>query len=206
MSAINRAPGKKRRPNTSQSGTAAVEFALLAMVFFTMVFGIIEVSRLLYVYNTLQDVTRRAASAAARVYPDSAAIEKIKQAAIFRDSPGELLLGYPVSDKNIRLEYLALIRDNTGKLSFSKIDLASLPSCAAQNRQICMSNPNAANCIRFVRASICDTADTAECQRVKSRMIVPLVDVPVALHKATTITTAESLGYSPGTAACASSS
>jgi hypothetical protein len=60
------------------------------------VFGIIEVSRLLFVYNTLQEVTRRAAAAAVNVYPGNAvALAKVKQDAVFRDSPGELVLGRP---------------------------------------------------------------------------------------------------------------
>jgi hypothetical protein len=198
---INRSRAKTRRPNVSQSGVAAIEFALLALVFFTLVFGIIEISRLLYVYNTLQEVTRRAAAAAVRVYPrDPGALDKVKQGALFRDTPGELILGSPVSDQNVRIEFLALTRETTGKLSFSKIADGDLPSNAAQNRSICMGDPNAANCIRFVRVSICDIQDTAACQPVRSKMLVPLVNLPIALHKATTITAAESLGYSPGTA------
>lgn len=203
MSAINRTRAPNRRPKASQSGVAAVEFALLSLVFFTIVFGVIEIARLLFLYNTLQEVTRRGAEAAVRVYPRDPDFNKVKQNAIFRDSNGELVLGSPITENNVRIEYLALLRDNTGKLSFSKIADGDLPSCAAQNRSICMGNPNAANCIRFVRVSICDDADTDLCKPVKSKMIVPLVSLPVPLHKATTIATAESLGYVAGTAPCA---
>jgi hypothetical protein len=203
MSDIDRSRVPKRRPKVSQSGLVAVEFALLAMLFFTIVFGIIEVSRLLYVYNTLQEVTRRAAAAAVRVYPhDPGALNKVRQQALFRQTPGELLLGSPVSDQNVRIEYLALTRDTAGTLSFSKIADSDLPSCAAHNRSICMGDPNAANCIRFVRVSICDKADTTTCRAVKSKLLVPMVNLPVSLHKATTIATAESLGYNAGTAPC----
>lgn len=193
-----------RPPRLRQEGTAAIEFALLALIFFTLVFGIIEVARLLYVYNTLQEVTRRAAAAAANVYArDDTALQKVKQYAVFRDSPGELLLAPPVSDANIRIEYLALKRDSASNaLSLTKIDHDSLPSCAAQNRQICMRDPNADNCIRFVQVSVCDTANTGSCVPVTSKMLFPLVELGVALHKATTITPAESLGYSTGMPPC----
>ncbi|WP_307164885.1 TadE family protein [Massilia sp. WF1] len=69
MPAIDMAQRKRSCPSISQNGTAAVEFAILALLFFTLVFGIIEVSRLLFVYNTLQEVTRRAVAAAVHVYP-----------------------------------------------------------------------------------------------------------------------------------------
>jgi hypothetical protein len=204
MSATKHSHRSSRRPAGSQSGVAAVEFALLSLVFFTIVFGVIEVARLLFLFNTLQEVTRRAAAGAVRVYPkDAAAFNKVRQDAIFRSSDGELVLGSPITEQNVRIEYLALLRDNTGKLSFSKIPDGDLPSCAAQNRSICMGNPNADNCIRFVRVSICDASITAECRPVKSRMIVPLISMPVPLHKATTIATAESLGYVAGMAPCA---
>ena len=45
----------------AQRGAAAVEFAIIAMLLFTVLFGIIEFGRLFYVINTVQEVTRRAA-------------------------------------------------------------------------------------------------------------------------------------------------
>jgi Flp pilus assembly protein TadG len=201
----NKTPRALRRPSRQrQEGTAAIEFALLAGVFFTLVFGIIEVARLMYVYGTLQEVTRRAAVGAANVYArDAAALQNVRQHAVFRDSPGELVLAAPVTDANIRIEYFALTRDPaSNELSLAKIDDSALPSCAAQNRQICMRDPNASNCIRFVQASVCDTANTASCDAVTSTMLLPLVGLGVKLHKATTITPAESLGYTAGMSPC----
>ena len=195
---------RRRSPTRRQEGTAAIEFALLAGIFFTLVFGIIELARLMYVYGTLQEVTRRAAVAAANVYArDTTALQKVKQYAILRDSPGELVLAPPITDANIRIEYLALTRDPTSNgLSLVKIDDGALPNCAAQNRQICMRNPNADNCIRFVQVSVCDTANTGACNPVTSQMLLPLVPLEVKLHKATTITPAESLGYTAGMSPC----
>jgi Flp pilus assembly protein TadG len=181
-----------RRPRISQSGTAAIEFALLALVFFTFVFGIIEIARMLYVYNTLQEVTRRAATAAVNVYPSSeTATDQVKQEAIFRNAPGNLALAPPITDKHIRLSYL--------RFDLSVIPTTSLPESAAKNRQICSSNPHATNCIRFVQAQVCDPAATATCTAVTSKMILPLIDLRVPLHKATTIVPVGSLGYVPGT-------
>jgi len=204
MWANNPSRGMHLRLRSSEAGTTAVEFALLVGLFFTLVFGIIEIARLMYVYNTLQEVTRRAAAAAVDVYPrDATAIDKVKQNAVFRNSPGELVLASPVSDENIRIEYLALTRATpTGPTTLTKIPPDELPACAAQNRQICMQNPNAANCIRFVQVSVCDSADSSDCQPVKSKMLLSLIDMGVYYPKATTIQTAESLGYIPGMAPC----
>jgi len=192
MSATNLLRRAIRRPRLPQPGTAAVEFALLAAIFFMFVFGILEVARLMFVYNTLQEVTRRAAASAVNVYPnDTSAIASLKQDAVFRDSPGELVLATPVSDKHIRLAYLAY--------DLSVIPELSWPSDAAKNRQICTGNPHAANCIRFVQAQICDPATSGTCQAVTSTLVFPLVDLRVPLHKATTIVPAGSLGYVAGT-------
>jgi Flp pilus assembly protein TadG len=187
--------GAPRRPKIHQRGTAAVEFALLAVIFFTLVFGILELARMMFVYNTLQEVTRRAAAAAAHVYPtDTSAIAALKQDAVFRKSPGELVLAPPVTDQHIRLSYL--------KYDLSVIQESSWPSDAAKNRQICTGNPHAANCIRFVQAQVCDPATTGNCSRVTSKTVVPLIGWNLSLHKATTITPAGLLGYVPGTPPC----
>lgn len=169
-----------------------MEFALLATVFFTFVFGIIEVSRLLFVYNTLQEVTRRGAAAAVGVYPsEHEAIARVKQAAIFRTTPGPLVLAPPVTDQNVRISYL--------KFDLSVVPEASWPASAASNRQICMADPHAANCIRFVQVQICAVGAPGVCEPVQSQMLLPLVDLRIPLHKATTIAQVESLGYVPGT-------
>lgn len=196
-------PEGARLPKASH-GVAAVEFAMLALVFFTLVFGIIEITRLLYVYNTLQEVTRRAAAGAANVYARNAeGLSEVRHDALFRTNLGHLPLISTVTEASVRIDYLALTRDSTGAMTLAEIPEGALPSCAGQNRQICTSNPNAANCIRFVRARICDPSMSGACSAVRSDLLVPFVSLHVALHKATTIATAESLGYMPGDPPCA---
>jgi Flp pilus assembly protein TadG len=203
MSEINRQSDMYRPVRTFQTGAAAVEFALLIGVFVVFVFGIIEVTRMMYIYNTLQEVTRRGASAAASTdFSDIAAMSTVQQNAIFRDSPGELLLAAPVTDKHIRIDYLALVRQSDGSTDMTPIPESSLPSCPARNRQICMTNPNATNCIRFVRVRVCDLASSTTCDAVSYQAITLLINLPVKLPTATTIAPAESLGFLPGMAPC----
>ncbi|HXU94362.1 MAG TPA: TadE family protein, partial [Gallionella sp.] len=43
---------------SKQRGAAAVEFALIAVFFFAVLFGIVEFGRALFVWNSVQEVTR----------------------------------------------------------------------------------------------------------------------------------------------------
>ena len=45
----------------SERGSTIAEFAVVALLFFTIIFGIIEFGRLLYTHNALTDATRRGA-------------------------------------------------------------------------------------------------------------------------------------------------
>ena len=45
----------------NERGTTVAEFAVVALLFFVIIFGIIEFGRLLYTHNALTDATRRGA-------------------------------------------------------------------------------------------------------------------------------------------------
>lgn len=181
-----------------QRGTAAVEFALLALLFFTIVFGIIEVARALYVLNTVQEVTRRAASAAATTsHVDANALALIRQNAIFRNSPGELAFAAPVTDQNVRIDYWSLERQPDGSIARIRISNGALPATARQNLENCVRNPNANNCIRFVGASICANDGAAQCTPVRYQPLVSLIPFDMPISRATTISAVESFGNMP---------
>ena len=52
---------QKARSTKSQRGSSVAEFAIVAGVFFMIIFGIIEFARLLYTHNALTDAARRGA-------------------------------------------------------------------------------------------------------------------------------------------------
>jgi Flp pilus assembly protein TadG len=186
----------------AQTGFAAVEFALVALIFFTLVFGIIELARVMYMYNTLAEATRRAANAAANIdFRDSTALDHARQQAIFRDSPGTLFVGEPISDQNVRIDYLYLAKQGNGTLAMTPIPSGSLPSCPSRNRQNCLANPYDSSCIRLVRARICEPG-TDVCDRVQYRPLIRLIPLDLPLPSSTTIVNAETLGYSAGDALC----
>ena len=87
-----------------QRGTTSVEFAIVGMVMMVCLFGVIEVSRLLFVINTLGESTRRGARLAVVCPVNDLAI---KQMAVFNSTGGAnspIING--LSTANIQLEYL----------------------------------------------------------------------------------------------------
>jgi hypothetical protein len=174
----------KRQP---QRGATVAEFALSVVCFFAAMFFVMEMTRALYLWNTLQEATRRAAAAAAvSDFSNATAMSAIRQAAVLRDSPGTLPLGGPVTDAHIRIDYLSLTRNADKSLSMTPIPATSLPACPARAHLNCITDPNGASCIRFVRY----------------QPLFPLTGITPTLPQAATIVKAESLGYQAGSALC----
>lgn len=156
-------------------GVATVEFAIIALLFFILLFGILEFGRLFYVFNTVQEVTRRAAREAVVTWaPDNEVA--IKQAALFGSS--RLLAGAEITTFNIAIDYLNGDGD--------PIPTGSLPSSPANNIEECLAA--SAICIAYVQVSI--TGAT----------YVPMVSLfpflAVRIPASTVIMPAESMGYS----------
>jgi Flp pilus assembly protein TadG len=57
-----------------QKGVTTVEFAIIGMLFFIILFGIVEVGRALFVWNGLADITRRAARIGAVCPPNDVSV------------------------------------------------------------------------------------------------------------------------------------
>ncbi len=186
-----------------QRGAYAIEFSLVALIFFLMVFGVIEFARMLYIFNTVQEVTRLAASAAVHGnFRDTDRLQEIREASVFRSTPGKLPLGAPISDQHVRIEYLASVANSDGSTTLTAIPASQLPACPIRNRLNCMANPNASNCVRYVRARICDPDTTGSCEKAHETLMIPLVDITVAIPRASFVLPVESLGYLPNMAAC----
>jgi hypothetical protein len=183
-----------------QAGSVAVEFALIAIVFFTVVFATLELARVEYLLNTLEEVTRRAASAAANVdFRDTNELQKVQANAVFRQSPGALVLGTPVTSDNVKIDYLWV-----SKADWDLKHMTTLPSCPVTNRTNCMTNAHADNCIRFVRARVCTSVDgDGNCERLPYQMVFPFLDLSrMKLPAAETIVPVGSLGAAVGVGPC----
>ena len=68
---------QKMPSHSRQHGVAAVEFALIASIFFTLVFGVMEMARILFYMNSAAEATRLGARVAV-VCDANAAIIKTK--------------------------------------------------------------------------------------------------------------------------------
>jgi hypothetical protein len=186
-----------------QAGVAAVEFAAVFTVFLAILFGIIEFARAIYMYNTLAEVTRRAARAAANIdFRDGNALDLARKHAVLDDTSGVLPFGNPITYQNIRIEYLYLGSKGSGQ-ELQLIPGGSMPGCPAKNRVNCMTAPNSVACVRAVQARICqEAASGGACTPVPYQSLTGLVSLPLTLPMSTTIVSAETLGYVTGDTPC----
>lgn len=163
---------------TKQMGAAAVEFAIVAILFFTLLFGVIELGRLLYVWNTVQEVTRRAArEAVVTDFTDETKLTALKHNAVFGGSalPAAPEVGYA----SVQIAYLNLSR--------GVIADKDLPDDPTANAQACVDQ-DPVSCIAFVQASLQAT-------------YVPMVGLfsyfGMNVPPSTVTMPAESMGYVP---------
>lgn len=188
---------RQRGRAAKQRGGAAVEFALLVGLFLTIVFGILEVARVIYLFNTLQEVTRRAAALAVNSPFDPTSQGTVQSEALFPDKNGNLVLGAPVTPAHVQVQYLSLSYGAGGVPNMQVVN--PLPADPARNRLNCQSNPYAANCIRLVRVRICRPGSGTGCDPVPYQMLFPLVDFStLTLPISETLAPAQTLGYVPG--------
>ena len=181
------------------AGSVTAEFAIVIVFFVTIVCGVIEFARIMYMFNALQMVTQRAAALAANTdFSDAAAMNAVRQQAVFRSSPGGLVLGAPVTDAHVRIRYLSVDGGN----NLHEILTAGLPACAANNRITCMQDVHGGSCVRMVRVQVCDPADTSQCVGVKYQALFSLIGISFNLPKATALVPSESLGVPPGEPPC----
>lgn len=178
-------------------GAVTVEFALVAILFFTLLFGVMEFGRAIYLWNTVQQVTRQAArEATVTDFTDSAAMDKVRQEAIFRKDTGagKLIAGGEITDAAVRLRYL--------NVDLDEVDTSM--TCPSKNITDCLTNPKGASCIRFVRASICDPANAGECAPILFQpMLLPqFFTGGVAIPSSPVVMPAESLGFRPSSPSC----
>ena len=156
-----------------QQGAAAVEFAIIALLLFTILFGILEFGRLFYVYNTVQEVTRHAAREAVVRWVDNSSTSPAKVLAIFGGA--SLPAGAEITTANIDIQYLTA----SGAVP------SPFPASAADNIAACLTGPT--GCIALVQVSIVGASYAPMVG------LFPFLNLPIP---ASTVTMpAESLGY-----------
>ena len=71
------APRRLRRA-ARDAGSVTVDFALVSIIFFTLLFGMMEMSRLMFYWNTAAEVTRLGARMAVVCDPDATSTNAIR--------------------------------------------------------------------------------------------------------------------------------
>jgi Flp pilus assembly protein TadG len=163
-------------PNHKQRGVATVEFALVALLFFTLLLAIIEIGRMLFIFNTMQEMTRRGAREAVVRWADSASQADIKSITIF--SGASMPANPYLTTANITITYLQ--KDGA-------TEVTALPADPGDNISACGNSTRVANCIYNVRVSIIGATFTPM-MGLFDFMTMPLPTSEVTMH-------AESLGF-----------
>ena len=89
----------------SQAGTTTLEFALVALLYFIVLFGIVEFGRAYFTWNTLNEATRRGARVATVSTLNNAAIANV---AVFNDpnTSGNSPVLRGLTTSNVQVRYL----------------------------------------------------------------------------------------------------
>lgn len=161
----------------------------MLMLLLTLMFAMIETARLVYLFATLVDSTQRAAHlAAAADFSDAAALDQVRQRAMPRDGGGRLVLGGAIGPGHLRIDYL--------NAASAVVNL----SCPAANYIKCAADPTGPDCIRAVRARLCQPG--TDCAPVP---YAPLLALPglanltgLPLPTFQSVAPAATLGYVPG--------
>lgn len=91
----------------TQEGGHTVEFAIVGAMFFILLFGAIEFGRLMFVWNTLDEVSRKSARVAAVCPVNHSAIRRVGMFdAAVSSGASPVLPG--LNEANIRIDYLDL--------------------------------------------------------------------------------------------------
>lgn len=90
----------------NQRGAALVEFAFIALVFFMLLFGIVEFGRVWFTYNTLAEATRRGARVAAVCPADGTGMKQVQQTAFFDETHTQNSGMFGLSTANVAVSYL----------------------------------------------------------------------------------------------------
>lgn len=172
----------------SQRGATAVEFSMVALFFFTYLFAMFEMSRALYLWNTMTEVTRRAARSGAIAGFDAVSRDAIRRHAMF--NAASLPMAGNITDANLAIDYLQ---------GDGATPVSAMPVCATENLINCTANPNGPSCIRFVRVRLC-LDGAGSCSQIPYTSITGLENfIPGAfsLPRFTTISPIGSLGRNP---------
>jgi Flp pilus assembly protein TadG len=97
------------KSRNNQRGAALFEFAIVATVFLTMIFGVIEFGRFFWTHNALRDAARKGARYATIRKNDGPGIQAVKYMVVYGDPNANPATATPVvpglTTSNVAVEY-----------------------------------------------------------------------------------------------------
>ena len=100
---------KRKANRRRERGAALVELAIVASVFLTALFGVVEFGRLFWTHNALRDAARRGARYAAVRKNDTAGQTAVKKLVVYGDPNANTATAKPIvpglTMANVALEY-----------------------------------------------------------------------------------------------------
>jgi len=98
-----------RTGKRNEKGASLLEFTIVAAIFFTSLFGVLEFGRLLWIHNTLRDSARRGARYAVVRKNDAAGIAAVKNMVVYGDPNANPATATPVAigltTGNVQVDY-----------------------------------------------------------------------------------------------------
>jgi hypothetical protein len=166
----------------AQRGAAAVECAIVGMAFITLLFALLDITRAVYMWSMLSNVTRMVARAAIVTAPTTAALKPAVVKAIVAGADGKsTAFGVDVTVDTIQVKFL----------TFDFNPIGTPPASGNANIASCTANPAGAACARFVQVQVCKAG--TDCSRLEFKPALPFLPtilVPTFL----TILPVQSLG------------
>ena len=97
------------RTNKNERGASLIEFAIVATVFLTVLFGILEFGRLFWTHNALRDAARRGVRYATIRKNDTAGVTAVKKMVVYGDPNADPTTATPVINgltmSNVDVDY-----------------------------------------------------------------------------------------------------
>ncbi|WP_426162593.1 TadE/TadG family type IV pilus assembly protein [Pseudoduganella sp. R-34] len=164
-----------------QSGAAIVEFAIIGGLLLAFIYAIFEFGRMMFVYNTMQEISRRGAREAAVRWMSDADQTDIRKYAVFGATrlPGSM----EITDENVKIRYLQA----------NGVDpVINPPADAGDNMAACNDVLRTASCVMYVEVKVKDVVFTPLIFKPGS---VTVSKPANTMPEATTVVYAESLGF-----------
>lgn len=171
-----------------QRGVAAVEFAIVAVLLFTLLFGIIEFGRLFFTINSVQEITRRAAREQVVRLTNQSVPRDAQCLGVLRQAGCSATVNFPgagdIASADVRITFHKNLAD-----ALADADQQSGNITPGQNTNNCLNGNEP--CIKFVRATLTQSNGDP----LDFNVIAPYMPADIfSLPRSTVIMPAEALG------------